>query len=147
MKEQAENPSAENPPKSAGAPPTRIPIDRARFLEKTNASLKRIERRSLLILSVIGLGGWFFSKDMGLSLLIGGILAMVHFRSLQRMFQKRILFPAAWLKTKFIYSVSLFLMVCFFFWAIQWQAIASTVVITGFLLTSGAVFWESTRRL
>ncbi len=140
MKNPAESPSVENPPMAA-----RTPIDRGRFLEKTNASLRKIERTSLLILIVIGLGGWFFSKEMGLSLLIGGFLAMLHFRSLHRMFQKRILFPKAWLKTKFIYSASLFFMVCFFFWVIQWEAITRTALITGFLLASGAVFWESTR--
>lgn len=141
MKNTAENPSAADPPKA-----TRIPIDQTRFLKKTNASLKRIERRSLFILSIIGVGGWLFSREVGLSLIIGGFLAMLHFRSLHRMFQKRILFPSAWLKTKFIYSISLFFMVCFFFWAIHWESISNITVITGFLLTTGAVFWESTRR-
>lgn len=141
MKTTAENPSAEHTPKAA-----HIPIDRERFLKKTNTSLKKIERTSLLILSVMGLGGWFFSKETGLSLLIGGFLATLHFRSLHRMFQKRILFPKVLLKTKFIYSTSLFFMVGFFFWAIQWEAITTSVLVTGFLLTSGAVFWESTRQ-
>ncbi len=134
------NPAAEKPPKAA-----RIPIDRKRFLEKSNTSLKKIERTSLLILVTMGLGGWFFSKEMGLSLLVGGFLAMLHFRSLHRMFQKRILFPKNWLKTKFIYSVGLFFMLCFFFWVIQWEGITRSAIITGFLLASGAVFWESTR--
>lgn len=142
MKNKAENPSAEHPPKAA-----RIPIDRERFLKKTNTSLKKIERSSLLILCVMGLGGWFFSKEMGLSLLIGGFLATLHFRSLHRMFQKRILFPKALLKTKFIYSVNLFFMVCFFFWAIQWESITTSALVTGFLLTTGSVFWESTRQI
>jgi len=136
---------AESPETSAPRKATRIPIDRERFLEKTDSALKRIERRALFILTVIGLAGWFFSKEMGLSLLLGGFLATLHFRSLHRMFQKRILHPARWLKTKFIYSLSLFLMVCFFFWAIQWQSINTSAVITGFLLTTGSVFWESTR--
>ncbi|NOY83989.1 MAG: hypothetical protein GXO96_04040 [Nitrospirae bacterium] len=135
------NPAAEKPPKA-----TRIPIDRARFLEKTNTSLKKIERTSLLILLVISLGGWFFSKETGLSLLIGGFLAMLHFRSLHRMFQKRILFPKQWLKTKFIYSVGLFFILCFFFWVIQWEGITRSGIITGFLLSTGAIFWESTRK-
>ncbi len=135
------NPAAEKPPKA-----TPIPIDRARFLEKTNISLKKIERSSLLIVLVISLGGWLLSKETGLSLLIGGFLAMVHFRSLHRMFQKRILFPREWLKTKFIYSVGLFFIVCFFFWVIQWEGITRSAIITGFLLSTGAVFWESTRK-
>ncbi len=141
MKEKEEGPSAAHPPEVR-----RIPVDRERFLEKSRTSLKKIERMSLLILTLSSTGALLFSKEMGLSCAIGGFLSMLHFRSLHRMFQKRHTHPAAALKTRFIYSVMLFFITGFFFWASERQGISTTGLVTGFILTTGAVFLESSRR-
>ncbi len=123
-----------------------IPFDRNQFLLKTNASLKRIERGSLLLLLIGGGLGFFVSKIVGLSLVLGGVLAMLHFRSLHRLFQMRVLNPAGWLKTKFIYSVTLFFMICFFFWVIQSKEVNSTSVVAGFVLMTGSIFFDTSRQ-
>ncbi|MFQ5589053.1 MAG: ATP synthase subunit I [Nitrospiria bacterium] len=122
------------------------PFDRDLFLLKSNATLKQIERTSLVIL-VVGVSlGFLISKKVGSSLSFGGGLAMLHFRSLHRMFQKRVLDPPSWLKTKFIYSVTLFLMIFVFFWVIQWQAISTTSVVLGFLLMTGSFLFDTSRQ-
>ncbi len=123
-----------------------VPFNREQFLLKTNASLKRIERASLILLCLQGGVGFFISKTAGMSLLLGGSLAALHFRSLHRMFQMRVLAPKAWLKTKFIYSVSLFLLISFFFWGIQWEKINTHQVVVGFFLMTGSVFFDTTRK-
>ncbi len=122
------------------------PFDREDFLKKSNASLKRIEGMSLLILSVSGALAFLLFKEMSLSILIGGGFAMMHFRGLHRMFQKRVLDPPAWLKTKFIYSSTLFLLICLFFWVIDLAAIQESGVIAGFSLMTGGIFFDSIRR-
>ncbi|MFQ5598545.1 MAG: ATP synthase subunit I [Nitrospiria bacterium] len=120
-------------------------IDRDRFLSRSNAALHRIERNSLMILGGGALTGFLFSRSIGLSLLIGGLMGMLHFRSLHRMFQRRILDPASKHKSQFIYGLKLFLMIGVFFWAIQWKEIRSLAVIAGFFLMAASVLLESKR--
>ena len=148
MKETREGSLVAQPPRVRRIPTgTRCAgIDQVHFLEKSNASLKKIERVSLLIVCLSSAGAFFFSKEMGLSSVIGGFLSMLHFRSLHRMFQKRVTHPAATLRTRFIYSVTLFFITGFFFWAVRHQGISTPGLVTGFLLTTGAVFLESSRR-
>ncbi len=128
------------------SPPVPPRIDHDRFLSQSNASLKRIERTSLLILGLGGGIGFAFFGNTGFSFILGGLLAMLHYRSLHRMFQKRILDPPARLKTQFTYSLTLFLMICFFFWIIQDVSINTSGVVIGFFLMSGAVVFESSQR-
>ncbi|MBN4054289.1 ATP synthase subunit I [Nitrospira defluvii] len=126
-------------------PPPSTPINREQFLTRSNAVLYRIERHSLLILGIAALAAFLYSRGLGLSLLVGGLMGMAHFRSLHRLFQKRMLDPSKKLNINFFYGVKLFLMVGLFFWAIQWKEISSWVMIAGFFLTTGSVLLESKR--
>ncbi len=119
------------------------PIDREQFLKKSNALLQRVERISLLILALGSLGLLLFSKALGLSLLIGGCMGIAHFRSLHRMFQKRVLYPEAKIKSQFLYGLTLFMIVGVFFWAIDQVMFSPPVIIAGFFLTTGSVLLES----
>lgn len=117
-------------------------LDREQFLKKSDALLKRVERISLLILALGSLGLLFFSKVFGLSLLFGGCLGIIHFRSLHRMFQKRILHPESKVKQQFLYGMTLFLIVGVFFFAIERARLNTPMVIAGFFLITGAVVLE-----
>lgn len=126
--------------------PSSNPIDREQFLTRSNAVLYRIERNSILILGIAALAAFLYSRGLGLSLLVGGVMGMAHFRSLHRLFQKRMLDPSAKLNSNFFYGVKLFFMVGLFFWTTQWKEISSWVMIAGFFLITGSVLLESKRR-
>ena len=89
--------------------------------------------------------GFLLIKPVGVSLIFGGILGMYHFRSLHRMFQRRIIDPAARLNSQFYYSLKLFTMVALFFWAVQSSTIRPPFVIIGFLLTTAAILLDGKR--
>ncbi|MFQ5543763.1 MAG: ATP synthase subunit I [Nitrospiria bacterium] len=118
-------------------------VDRDRFIQKSNATLYRIERNSLFILGISGLTAFFFFKAFWLSILVGGLLGMVHFWSLHRMYQQRFLNPATKLRTQFLYSVKLFVVIAFFFGFQQSALISAAGMIAGFFLMTGAFFLES----
>ncbi len=121
-------------------------IDREQFLTKSNALLRRMEISSALIVVIGSLSMLIFSRPYSLSLLLGGLLGMGHFRSLHRMFQKRMLDPSAKHKTHFFYGLKLFFMVGCYFWAVQWDLIRSWGVIAGFFLMSASVLLGPRRR-
>ncbi len=118
-------------------------LDREQFLKKSNALLQRVERISLMILASGSLLLLVVSKPFSLSLFIGGCMGITHFRSLHRMFQKRILYPKSKAKSQFLYGLSLFLIIGIFFWAIDQTMISTPVLIAGFFLMTSAVLLES----
>ena len=129
--------------KSSTAPPK---IDLDRFLKKSNATLYRIEKTGLIILAVTALIAYFFYRQTGLSLLLGGCLGMFHFRALHRMSQRRIIVPKSRLNAQFFYSLKLFLMIALFFWVTGQGAVSTPLVIAGFFLTTASVLIDGKRR-
>lgn len=125
---------------------TRSEIDPKKFLKKSNAILRRIEKHSLLILAACGVATLFVFGNFGVSLIIGGLLGMFNFRSLHRMFQKQIIDPLSKKKQQLLYSLKLFLIVGLFFWILQWESASVLGIITGFFMITGAVFLESMRK-
>ena len=111
-----------NNQRSPHSTPAAPPIDPDRFLTRTNASLRRIERNGLVILALVGLVTVVFFGSFGASLLIGGLFGMFNFRSLHRMFQKRVLKPERQKREQFFYSLKVFVMIGLFFWIIQWES-------------------------
>jgi hypothetical protein len=121
-------------------------IDPKKFLARSNAVLRRIEKHSLLILAACGIATLFVFGNFGASLIIGGLLGMFNFRSLHRKFQQQILDPLSKKKHQFAYSLKLFLIVGLFFWIIQWESASVPGIITGFFMITSAVFLESMRK-
>lgn len=130
-------------PRSTPASP---PIDRDLFLTRTNASLRRIERNGLVILALVGLVTVVFFGSFGASLLIGGLFGMFNFRSLHRMFQKRVLKPELQKKEQFLYSLKVFVMIGLFFWIIQWESASVFGIIIGFFMITTSVLLETQRK-
>ncbi|TAJ97318.1 MAG: ATP synthase subunit I, partial [Candidatus Manganitrophaceae bacterium] len=122
------------------------PIDRERFLAQSNQALRRIERNGLIILAVVGVITVLFFGAFGASLMIGGVLGMFNFRSLHRMFQRRLIDPTRRHKEQLFYSLKLFLIVAVFFYIIQWQAISVAGLLIGFFMITSAVFMETLRK-
>ena len=128
---------------SRPAPP---PIDRDLFMAKTNASLRRIERNALVILTAVGLVTLLFFGSFGASLLVGGLFGMFNFRSLHRMFQRRVVSPERQKKEEFFYSLKLFFMIGLFFWIIQWESASVFGIIIGFFMITSSVLIETQRK-
>jgi len=127
-------------------PQSAPPVDREQFLIRSHAVLRRIEKKSFILTVAGSLFVLLFSRHYGLSLFLGGLLGMGHFRSLHRMFEKRILDPASKYKSHFYYGLKIFIMTAFYFWAIQWELIRSWGVIAGFFLMTGSVLLGPTQR-
>lgn len=121
------------------------PIDRERFLARSNAALRRIERNALIILAVAGIVTLLFWGSLGASFLIGGLLGMFNFRGLHRMFQRRLIDPAHPKREQLFYSLKLFLIVGLFFWVIQWKSASAFGILIGFFMITTAVLLETTR--
>jgi hypothetical protein len=130
-------------PRSRPTPP---PVDRDLFMAKTNAALRRIERNALVILTVVGLVTLLFFGSFGASLLVGGFFGMFNFRSLHRMFQRRVVSPERKKKEEFFYSLKLFFMIGLFFWIIQWKSASVFGIIIGFFMITGSVLIETQRK-
>jgi len=130
------------PSKSASAPPD---LDLLRFKKKSNAALYRIEKISLVLLALSALAAYFFFRQRGLSVLIGGALGMFHFRALHQMSQRRILAPKLRLKTQFFYSLKLFLIIILFFWLRRLSALSTPLIIAGFFLSTVSVLIDGKR--
>ncbi|MFY9270518.1 MAG: ATP synthase subunit I [Candidatus Manganitrophaceae bacterium] len=135
------SPPAENTHRAAP-----LPFDRERFLSESNAALRRIERGGLLILAAVGILTLLFFGAFGASMMIGGILGMFNFRSLHRMFQRRLIDPSRQREEKLVYSLKLFLIVATFFYMIQSESVSVGGILIGFFLITGAVFLETMRR-
>lgn len=127
-------------------PPERPPIDRELFRVRSDAALHRIERRALLILAGSGLLTLLFFGSFGASFLIGGLFGMFNFRSLHRMFQRRILDPSRRRKEQLFYSLKLFFLIGLFFWVIRWKSASPFGILIGFFMITASVFWETTRK-
>lgn len=127
-------------------PAARPPVDRELFLARSNASLHRIERAALLILGVVVLVTFLFFGSFGASLLAGGLFGMFNFRSLHRMFQRRILDPESHRKARFLYSLKLFFLVGLFFWMIQWPSVSILGIVIGFFMITTSVLFETQRK-
>lgn len=134
-----------SPPPQVSASSPR-PFDREQFLTRSNQALHRIERNGLIILAVIGVITLLFFGAFGASLMIGGVLGMVNFRSLHRMFQRRRIDPSRRHREQFVYSVKLFFIVGLFFYILQWKEISVAGVLIGFFLITSAVFMETLRK-
>ncbi len=134
------------------SPPPRVavsfpgPIDRERFLSQSNQALHRIERRGLVLLAVMGVVTLLFFGAFGASLMIGGVLGMFNFRSLHRMFQRRLIDPSRRRKEQLAYSVKVFLIVAVFFYVIQWQSVSVAGILIGFFLITSSVYLETLQR-
>src|SRR3569832_1414798 len=126
--------------RSPHSTPAAPPIAPDRFLTRTNASLRRIERNGLDILALVGLVTVVFFGSFGASLLIGGRFGMFNFRSLHRMFQKRVLKPERQKREQFFYSLKVFVMIGLFFWIIQWESASVFGIIVGFFMITYLVF-------
>jgi len=124
------------PPESVSLPPK---IDLEQFKKKSDATLHRLEKISFGLLAFGGLLGYFFFRQRGLSVLLGGSLGMFHFRALHRMSQRRFLAPKSRLNTQFFYSLKLFFMLSVFFWLSDQAAVSTPLVIAGFFLSTIAV--------
>lgn len=126
--------------------PTPPPIDRERFLTQSNRALRRIERNGLVLLAATGVITLLFFGAFGASMMIGGALGMFNFRSLHRMYQRRLLDPSRQRKEQLAYSLKVFLIVALFFYMIQWKAISVAGVLIGFFMITSAVFMETLRK-
>ncbi|HZR47265.1 MAG TPA: ATP synthase subunit I [Candidatus Manganitrophaceae bacterium] len=126
--------------------PPSPPVDRERFLARTNAALRRIERNGLVILGLVGLVTVVFFGSFGASLLIGGLFGMFNFRSLHRMFQRRVLDPEVQKREQFFYSLKVFVMIGLFFWIIQWESASVFGIIVGFFMITTSVLLETQRK-
>lgn len=126
--------------------PSPPPFDREQFLARSNQSLHRIERNGLIILAVIGVITLLFFGTFGVSLMIGGVLGMFNFRSLHRMFQRRLIDPSRRHKEQFVYSVKLFFIVGVFFYIIQWKEVSIAGILIGFFLITSSVYLETLRK-
>lgn len=129
-------------PRSKPSPP----VDRELFLGRTNAALRRIERNGLLILVLVGVITVLFFGSFGASLFIGGLFGMFNFRSLHRMFQRRVIDPDRQKKEQFFYSLKLFFMIGLFFWIIQWESASVFGIIVGFFMITASVLLETQRK-
>lgn len=134
-----------SPPPSAAASSPK-PIDRERFLAQSNQALRRIERNGLIILAIVGVITLLFFGSFGASLMIGGVLGMFNFRSLHRMFQRRLIDPDRRHKAQLVYSLKVFLIVAVFFYIIQWNQISIAGLLIGFFMITSAVFVETLRK-
>jgi hypothetical protein len=132
------------PPQGDASSPK--PFDREQFLALSNQALRRIERNGLIILAVIGVITLLFFGTFGASLMIGGVLGMFNFRSLHRMFQRRLIDPSRRRREQLAYSVKVFLIVGLFFYIIQWKEISVAGVLIGFFLMTSSVYLETLRR-
>ncbi|MBI3805246.1 MAG: ATP synthase subunit I [Nitrospirae bacterium] len=129
------------------SPPTSPPpFDRERFLARSNQALHRIERNELIILAAVGLITLLFFGMFGGSMMIGGVFGMFNFRSLHRMFQRRLLDPSRQKKEQLAYSLKVFLIVGLFFYIIQWQTISIAGILIGFFMITSAVVMETLRK-
>ena len=135
-------------PTSSDRPSTREtpPFDRDLFRARSDAALRRIERRALLILAGFGILTLLFFGSFGASFIIGGLLGMFNFRSLHRMFQRRILDPSRRKKEQFFYSLKLFFLIGLFFWIIQWKSMSVFGILIGFFMITASVLVETTRK-
>lgn len=97
-------------------------------------------------MAVIGVVTLLFFGAFGASLMIGGVLGMFNFRSLHRMFQRRLIDPSRRRKEQLAYSVKVFLIVAVFFYVIQWQAVSVAGIVIGFFLITGSVYLETLQR-
>lgn len=125
------------------APP---PIDRDQFLARTNAALRRIERSALVILALVGVVTIVFFGSFGASLLVGGLFGMFNFRSLHRMFQRRVLDAKREKKEQFFYSLKVFFLIGLFCWIIQWESASVLGIIIGFFMITTSVLLETQRK-
>lgn len=132
------------PPPAADSSPR--PIDRERFLAQSNQALRRIERNGLIILAIVGVITLLFFGTFGASLMIGGVLGMFNFRSLHRMFQRRLIDPDRRHKAQLVYSLKVFFIVAVFFYIIQWNQISVAGLLIGFFMITSAVFMETLRK-
>jgi hypothetical protein len=135
-----------NTARSPHVRPDPPPLDRDHFMKKTNAALRRIERNALLILAIVGLVTLLFFGSFGASLLVGGLFGMFNFRSLHRMFQRRVVSPERMKKEQFFYSLKLFFMIGLFFWIIQWESASVFGIIIGFFMITTSVLLETQRK-
>jgi hypothetical protein len=126
--------------------PAAPPIDRDQFLARTNGALRRIERSALLILALVGLVTFVFFGSFGASMLIGGLFGMANFRSLHRMFQRRVLDPKSEKKEQFFYSLKVFFLIGLFFWILQWKSASVLGIILGFFMITTSVLLETQRK-
>ncbi len=115
-------------------------------MAKTDAALLRIERNALVILALVGLATLLFFGSFGASLLVGGLFGMFNFRSLHRMFQRRVVSPERQKKEQFFYSLKLFFMIGLFFWVIQWEFASVFGIIIGFFMITTSVLLETQRK-
>lgn len=126
--------------------PSPPPFDREQFLTRSNQALHRIERNGLIILAAIGLVTLLFFGAFGASMMIGGVLGMFNFRSLHRMFQRRLIDPSRRHKEQLVYSGKVFLIVGLFFYIIQWKEISVAGILIGFFLITSSVYLETLRK-
>lgn len=115
-------------------------------MARTNAALRRIERNALMILALVGLVTFVFFGSFGASLLIGGLFGMFNFRSLHRMFQRRVIQPERQKKEQFFYSLKLFFLIGLFFWILQWKSASVLGIIIGFFMITSSVLLETQRK-
>ena len=130
-------------PSTPSPPP---PIDRERFLVRSNEALRRVERNGLIILGTAGLLTLLFFGSFGASFLIGGVFGMFNFRSLHRMVQRRVLDPSRGKKEQLTYSLKLFFLIGLFFWIIQWESASVLGIFIGFFMITGSVLIETLRK-
>jgi hypothetical protein len=126
--------------------PSHPAFDREQFLARSNQALHRIERNGLILLAVIGVITLLFFGTFGASLMIGGVLGMFNFRSLHRMFQRRLIDPTRRHREQLVYSVKVFLIVGVFFYVIQWKEISVAGILIGFFLITSSVYLETLRK-
>ncbi len=126
--------------------PSPPPIDREQFLARSNQALHRIERNGLIMLAAIGLVTLLFFGAFGASMMIGGVLGMFNFRSLHRMFQRRLIDPSRRHREQLVYSLKVFLIVGIFFYIIQWKEIRVSGILIGFFLITSSVYLETLRK-
>ena len=99
-----------------------------------------------MILAVVGLITLLFFGAFGASLMIGGALGMFNFRSLHRMFQRRLIDPSRRHREQLVYSLKVFLIVAIFFYVIQWKTISIAGILIGFFMITSPVFMETLRK-